>query len=471
MTNSAMRRRNGGRAATAGPAAIFSWILYDLAAQPYFTLITTFVFAPYFAARVAPDAATGQAWWGYATAAAGLAIAVASPVLGAIADATGPRKPWIGVFSIVLIASSAALWFTEPGAPHSVPIALAAFALGTLAAEFGIVFTNAMMPDLVSPERLGRLSGTGWAVGYVGGMISLLLVLGFVAAQRDSGLTLLGLEPVFGLDWESGAGDRASGPFTAIWYMIFVVPLFLFTPDAPRRRRAVRAISGGIGELRRTVAGLSHLPNMTLYLLAHMVYVDGLVALFAFGGIYAAGLFGWTTVEIGLFGILLTITGTIGAFIGGFVDDLIGPKRVILMALGVLILSSLGIISLDVDRIGFFIETAAPGAGAPVFSSVPEIAYLVLGSLIGIAAGPLQSASRTLLVHLAPRQQLTQMFGLYAFSGKLTSFAGPFAVGLATTLSGDQRIGISVLILFFLAGMLLLLPVRDSLPGRGPENG
>ncbi len=450
--------RRGG----AGPAAITSWILFDLAAQPYFTLITTFVFAPFFASRVAESAVAGQASWGYATAAAGLVIALLSPVLGAIADATGPRKPWIAGFSVVIVIASAALWLAEPGAPYAVAIALIAFALGTIAAEFAIVFTNAMMPDLVPPERLGRLSGTGWAVGYVGGMISLILVLGFLAARPETGLTLLGFAPLFGLDPETGAGDRAAGPFTAIWYLIFVAPLFLFTPDVKRRRHAGSAVADGLAELRRTIASLPGLPNLALYLLAHMVYVDGLVALFAFGGIYAAGQFGWSTVEIGLFGILLTITGTIGAFIGGRLDDYFGPKNVVIVALALLTAAAIGILSLDARTIAFVFPVAPPAPGAPSFSSAPEIAYLVLGGVIGAASGPLQSASRTLLVALAPRDRLTQMFGLYALSGKLTSFVGPFAVGLVTALSNSQRVGISVLIVFFVGGILLLLPIRTA---------
>ncbi|MCC2111719.1 MAG: MFS transporter, partial [Hyphomicrobiales bacterium] len=378
------------------------------------------------------------------------------------ADATGPRKPWIAAFSIVIVIASATLWLAEPGAPNAAMIALIAFALGTVAVEFAIVFTNAMMPDLVPPERLGRLSGTGWAVGYIGGMISLILVLGFLAARPETGLTLLGFEPLFGLDPETGAGDRTAGPFTAIWYVIFIAPLFLFTPDVARRRDTGSAVAKGLAELRQTIAALPGLPNLALYLLAHMVYVDGLVALFAFGGIYAAGQFGWSTVEIGLFGILLTITGTIGAFVGGRLDDRFGPKNVVLVALALLTAAAIGILSLDASTVAFVIAVAPPASDAPSFSSAPEIAYLALGGVIGAAAGPLQSASRTLLVALAPRDRLTQMFGLYALSGKLTSFIGPLAVGLVTAVSGSQRIGISVLIAFFVAGIALLLPIRTE---------
>src|SRR6266571_1328899 len=181
-------------------AAVISWIFFDWAAQPYFTLITTFVFAPYFASFVAPDPASGQALWGFATAAAGLMIALMSPVLGAIADASGRRKPWIAVFGAMLVIGSCLMWFGRPGDQGGIPALLAAYAFATIGVEFATVFNNAMMPTLVPPERIGRLSGTGWATGYVGGILSLILVLGFLAAGPESGLTLFGLKPLFGLD-------------------------------------------------------------------------------------------------------------------------------------------------------------------------------------------------------------------------------------------------------------------------------
>ncbi len=180
--------------------AVVAWVLFDPAAQPFFSLITTFVFAPYFAARVAANPVDGQAMWGYAAGTAGLIIAILSPVLGSIADATGPRKPWVAAFSVLLVVGSAALWFAEPGAEGAVPIALVFFAIGTIGAEFATVFTNAMMPELVDSSRLGRLSGIAWAAGYVGGLISLTVMLGFLAGSPDTGLTLFGLVPAFGLD-------------------------------------------------------------------------------------------------------------------------------------------------------------------------------------------------------------------------------------------------------------------------------
>src|ERR671934_2055413 len=234
-------------------AAVISWIFFDWAAQPYFTLITTFVFAPYFATHVAPDPASGQALWGFATAAAGMAIALLSPVLGAIADATGRRKPWIAAFGALLVIGSCLMWFGKPGEASVIPALLLAYAIATVGVEFATVFNNAMMPTLVPPDRIGRLSGTGWATGYIGGIVSLIIVLGFLAASPDSGRTLFGLAPLFGLDPATHQGDRITGPLTAIWFIVFVTPMFLLTPDYPAKRPLREALHAGLSELKGTL--------------------------------------------------------------------------------------------------------------------------------------------------------------------------------------------------------------------------
>src|SRR5437667_12326631 len=267
-------------------AAVVSWIFFDWAAQPYFTLITTFVFAPYFANYVAPDPASGQALWGFATAAAGLMIALMSPVLGAIADASGRRKPWIAGFGALLVIGASMMWIGKPGDPSVIPSLLLAYAIASVGVEFATVFNNAMMPTLVPPDRIGRLSGTGWATGYIGGILSLILVLGFLAANPDTGRTLFGVAPLFGLDPVSHQGDRITGPLTGIWFIIFVLPMFLLTPDYPAKRPARAALREGLLELKQTLGDLPRQKSMAIFLFANMIYTDGLVSLFAFGGIY-----------------------------------------------------------------------------------------------------------------------------------------------------------------------------------------
>jgi MFS transporter, UMF1 family len=441
-------------------AAVISWIFFDWAAQPYFTLITTFVFAPYFATHVAADPASGQALWGFATAAAGLAIALMSPVLGAIADASGRRKPWIAAFGVLLVIGSCLMWFGRPGDPSVISPLLLAYAIATVGVEFATVFNNAMMPTLVPPDKIGRLSGTGWATGYVGGIFSLILVLGFLAANPDTGHTLFGFTPLFGLDPVTHQGDRITGPLTGIWFIIFVMPMFLLTPDYPARYPVRQALREGLNELKQTLSELPQRKSMAAFLLANMIYTDGLVSLFAFGGIYAAGTFGWNTIQIGTFGILLAIAGTFGAWLGGKLDDKVGPKRVIAGSMTLLLLAIIAILLVDKDSI-LFIKVAAPVPGGALFAGAAERAYLVLGCVIGAVGGPLQAASRTLLIRMAPKDRIAQYFGLFALTGKVTSFIGPLLIGVITATTESQKAGMAVLVLFFVAGLALLARVRD----------
>src|SRR6267142_1585505 len=442
-------------------AAVISWIFFDWAAQPYFTLITTFVFAPYFATHVASDPASGQALWGFATAAAGLMIALMSPVLGAIADASGRRKPWIAAFGALLVIGSSLMWFGKPGDASVIPPLLLAYAIATVGVEFATVFNNAMMPSLVPPDQIGRLSGTGWATGYVGGILSLILVLGFLAANPETGRTLFGFMPLFGLDPVTHQGDRITGPLTGIWFIIFVLPMFLLTPDYPAKRPVREALRAGLIELKQTLGELPKQKSMAAFLLANMIYTDGLVSLFAFGGIYAAGTFGWHTIQIGTFGIILAIAGTLGALLGGKLDDAVGPRRVIVGSLLILLFAIAAILLVDKDTI-FFVKVAPPAPDGALFSGAAERAYLVLGCLIGAACGPLHAASRSLVIRLAPKDRIAQYFGLFALTGKVTSFIGPLLIGAITAVTASQKAGMALLVVFFVAGLALLAWVRDE---------
>ena len=442
-------------------AAVVSWIFFDWAAQPYFTLITTFVFAPYFASFVAPDPASGQALWGFATAAAGLMIALMSPILGAIADASGRRKPWIAGFGCLLVVGSGLMWFGKPGDPSIIPTLLLSYAIASVGVEFATVFNNAMMPTLVPPEKIGRLSGTGWATGYVGGILSLILVLGFLASNPETGRTLFGFMPLFGLDPVTHAGDRITGPLTGVWFIIFVLPMFLLTPDYPAKLPVRAALRQGLTELKQTLGELPKQKSLATFLLANMIYTDGLVSLFAFGGIYAAGTFGWHTIQIGTFGIVAAFAGVFGAWLGGKLDDSLGPKRVIAGSMLVLLLALAAILLVERDSI-LFVKVAPPVPGGPLFAGAAERAYLVLGCLIGAAGGPLQAASRTMLIRLAPQDRIAQCFGLFALTGKVTSFIGPLLIGVVTAVTASQKAGMALLAVFFVVGLALLSRVREA---------
>ena len=453
----------GGESATgadvSSPLGQVAWAMYEWARNPYVLLITIYIFAPYFTTTVVGDPVRGQALWGDIASYAGFIIAVLAPFLGAIADAGGRRKPWIAAFSVLVVVGCTMLWWTAPGAPSAVAIALTGYVVATIGFEFATVFNNAMMPSLVPPEQLGRLSGTGWAVGYFGGLICLMLMLVFALANADTGMTLAGIKPILGLDPATGGGARASGPFSALWYVVLVLPMFLFVPDRPHLRPLGSAVGAGLAEVTHTLRALGSGGNISRYLLAHLIYADGLIALFAFGGIYAIGIFGWSVYQIGLFGILLTIAGTFGALIGGWLDDRLGAKTVVLGALIGLIATVIAILSISSDRILFVVAVAPPTAGH-LFASPGEHLYLVLGALAGVLAGPVQSASRTLLVRLSPPDKVTEYFGLYALSSRLTAFVGPLTVGALTAWTASQRIGMSALVVIFIIGAALLAFVK-----------
>ena len=450
-------------AAPAGKLALFGWVLFDWATQPFYTLVVTFLFAPYFVTGFMADPDRGAALWAYATGIAELIAAALAPVLGAIADTGHRRKPWIAGFSVLLAAGMCGLWLAAPGATGMVPVVLIAFGLAVIGAELATVFTNAMMVSLVSDRRLGTLSGLGWATGYVGGLVSLALVAGLLVADPNSGKTLLGLPPLVPLDPATREGDRLVGPFSALWYLVFVLPLFLFTPDRGTKTLHGRAVTAGLAQLVRSVKDLvRHHGQVALFLLARMLYADGLGAVFAFGGIYAAYVFGWGVTELGLFGIILTVAGTIGAALGGLLDDRKGSKTVIAATLLLFIAASVGVLSVDRGHVLFVVPVEPKLQGSAPFSSLGEQVYLAFAVLIGLASGPIQASSRTLLARLCPPGKTTEFFGFFSFSGKITAFAAPLAIGAVTHASGSQRIGIATSLAFLVAGLLLLLRVRTK---------
>jgi UMF1 family MFS transporter len=415
--------------ARASPRALVAWAAYDWANSAFPTVIQTFLFSAYFTTAVALDETAGTALWGQATSLVAIAIAIASPVLGAIADAGGRLKPWLAVLTLGAAAATAALWFVEPD-PAFVPLALVALGLGTFGFELGTVFYNAMLPAIAPKRMLGRISGWAWGLGYLGGLVCMgvaLLVLVRPAA------------PPFGLDAAAAEPVRAVALLAAAWMLVFALPLFLFVPD--RRATglpAAAAVRSGIAMLWKTLKSLPRHGNVLRFLLAKMIYIDGLNTLFAFGGIYAAGSFGFGMEEILVFGILLNVAAGLGAAGFAWLDDWLGAKPTILIALGSLTLLSLVVLPVA-DRDWFY----------------------GLALAIGIFLGPTQAASRSLMARLAPPQLATEFFGLYALSGKATAFLGPAMLAFATTAFDSQRAGMATIPPFFVVGFLLLLMVKE----------
>lgn len=409
--------------------AIVSWCLYDWANSAYPTVITTFVFGAYFTKAVAATPEAGTAAWGYALGTAGFAVAVVGPVLGAVADQGGRRKPWLAVLTALAIVTTALLWFTRPN-PADAMWALMLVALSTVAFEFGMVFYNAMLPDLVGPDRVGRVSGWGWGLGYAGGLACLLIALfGFVQTQT----------PLFGVTTEAAGNIRAVTLLAAVWFAVFSLPLFVFTPDRPAVRLGVlRAVLEGLAALRETMREIRNYAPILRFLVARMFYADGLATLFAVGGIYAAGTFGMSFGEVVQFGIALNVTAGIGAFAFAWADDRLGAKPVIAIALVALI-----------------------SLGAAALLVTGKTAFWAIGMALGVFVGPVQAASRSMMARLAPPVMRTEMFGLYALSGKATAFLGPLVFGLATDIFDSQRAGMATILVFLGIGLVLLLPVRE----------
>jgi UMF1 family MFS transporter len=444
---------------------IWGWYFFDWASQPYNTLLLTFIFGPYFAEIArghymaegldeAAAKAAAQAYWAWGLTIASLSIAVFAPILGAIADGTGRRLVWVWAFSLFYITGAAGLWWIAPGGDEDMLLrAVLLFGIGFIGMEFATIFTNALMPGLTQADDLGAVSGTGFAFGYLGGLLALIAMLLLFVEDPNTGLNRLGLPLPFGLEAEASEGTRFVGPFTALWYAVFMIPFFLWVRE-PRTAARPLHLGRAFASLRDLIRSLRYRRSLAAYLAASLCYRDALNALYAFGGVYASGVLNWSIIQIGIFGIVGAVTAMVAAFIGGRADRAFGPKPVIRASILVLILVCLVIVGMDRDSLwGMALDPA---------SNLPDRIFFVCGALIGAAGGALQAASRTMMARHTTPDRATEAFGLFALSGKVASFISPALIALATTASGDQRIGIAPLILLFVLGLVLLRFVRPK---------
>jgi UMF1 family MFS transporter len=431
---------------------IWGWFFFDWASQPFHTLLITFIFAPYIK-ELLGDGTTAQSAWGFGIAAAGFVIAVLAPFLGAMADTAGNRLRWIWGFSVMYVLGSYGLWWAAPDS-FNLTLTLLSFAIGMIGMEFATIFTNSMLPDLGTEEEIGRISGNGWAFGYVGGLLALVIMLVFFAESATTGKTFVGLSPVLGLDPEMREGTRSVGPLTAIWYAVFMIPFFLWVRDPKPSKPPKGAVGRALREVVSTVKSLPKTPSLFAYLSSSMLYRDALNGMYMFGGIYAAGVLEWSVVDTGIFGILAIISGAVFAWIGGGLDAKFGPKPVITTCIWVLSFVAISIVFVSRDSI----------YGIPVTegSNLPDIAFYVLGSMIGAAGGVIQAASRSMMVRQANPEKMAEAFGLYALAGKATSFLAPLLIGVTTAITQSQQIGVSPLIGLFLIGLILLRWVKPD---------
>lgn len=418
--------------------AVQGWALYDFANSAYTTLIVTFIYSVYFTQQIAPDGITGTALWSRGVTVTAILVALLSPVLGALADRGGLRRPLLLGSTAITVVGVAALFLPGPG---EVALALGIFIVSNVAYELCGVFYNSYLPEIAPPDKIGRVSGYGWALGYLGGLLAMAVAL-VVFVLPDP--------PRFGLDAATGEHIRATTLLVAVWFGVLSIPMFLWVKE-PRpvadRPAAGALVRGAFAQLGATLGELRRYRQIVRLLAARMVYNDGLVTIFAFGPIFAAETFGFTLTEVMYWGLALNVTAGLGAFAMGFLDDRLGGRR-----------------TLFVTLVGLFV-----GALWAVTADTKTSLYLA-GLWVGIFVGPNQAASRSLLGRFVPREKETEFFGFFAFSGKAIAFMGPLLLGIVTEVTGSQRWGMATILAFFVIGGLLLATV-DEAEGRATAQG
>jgi UMF1 family MFS transporter len=420
------------------------------------------------------DPVRGQEAWSLANTLVGICVALLAPLLGAISDRTGPRKPWLITVAVIMSICCIALWYAMPGAVGGLPISVILLLIVILATcfQFTEVFHNALLASIAPADRVGVLSGYGISTGNLGTLAAMLVML-FGVALPASGITFGGLlpdKPLFGLDPATYEHNRIAGPVAGVWFLIFIVPLMLWTPDRPSTGVAMGpAVREGLAQLWLTIKRVRKVSNVALYLLARMLYTDGKVAVLAYSGIYAAGVFGWELTDILLFALVLSPFSILGGFIGGGLDKRFGSKRAILVGVGMSCIGMLGAVSITPDQI-FFLPYDAGAAEPlwqfPYFQTLPEVLYIVVVMTLAISITAAFCTSRTMMARIAPVSMMSQFFGLYALSGTATSFLGHALVAAFTAAFVSQRAGFASLIILMLAGFVLMFWVRQE---RAPE--
>ena len=401
------------------------WALYDWASSPVPTLHATFIFAVYFTTVIMPEG--GSVVWAYMTGITAFTIALIAPLLGSYADSTGKFKDLIVLFIALGSIATGLLWFAQPNEAFiSYAIILSAISIFFLESSF--IFYNAILGKMIQRDHIGSLSGLAWGGGYIGSVIALIVVL-VVFIMPDKSF--------FALDKSQSEHIRATMLFAASWAIIFSLPMMFYLPSFSQKNNKNNKNSA-ILSLKTSIIEARKIPNLLRFLLARMAYNDGLITLFAFGGIYAAKVFSFSQFEIILFAIGLNISAGMGAIIGGFLDDNIGPIKTIKLAL-----------------IGLFL------CGLVAIITPYKMIFWIVGVGLGLFVGPVQSASRTYLSLTASDKHKGGLFGLYMVSGKLTSFIGPFLYGWLVMMSGNERYGMAVVLLLIALGFVLL-PSKDA---------
>ena len=401
---------------------VLSWSMYDFGSSAFNTLMVTFIFSRYFTDVMAPDVNTGTILWTRAINITAVVVALITPVLGAVADYSGRKKLFLVTFALASILFTTVLFFVGPSAAT---MALVIFVLANIGFEAANVFYWAFLADVSDERNIGRVSGLGFGLGYMGGLIALAIGLGLVRSW---------------LPKTDYINVRATILLVAIWFLVFSIPMFLFVKQKVKPQRIEGGyLRHGFERLFDTISHARKFREAGKLLIARMIYNDGLTTIIAMASIYAGAVLGMPLDAVLMMGIALNVFAGLGALGFGYVDDRIGGKKTIMISLVFLI-------------VGAAIGVATKTVGG----------FWVAASIIGLMMGPNQSASRSLLAKLTPVQKQAEFFGLFSFSGKLSSMLGPLVYGSIVAATGDHKLAMASIIGFFVVGGLILLLVREE---------
>ena len=405
---------------------ILNFALYDFANSAFTTIVITFIFSTYFAKQIAPNPILGQSYWGWAIGVTGILVAIIGPILGSIADKKNYTEFFIKLFTIICISLTALLWFSKPSEKYLL-FTLIIVASANFFYELSLIFYNSILKRISKTSDLGKSSGFSFALGYIGGILILIICIK-IFIDND-------VLP-FGLSKENSENIRATSIVVAVWYLIFSIP-FLFSLKKKINNK-IELSSDNIKKIKDLIWN-NGLNNLGKFLIARMLYADGLNAIIVMGGIFAVGVFNLEIKDLLILSILMNVTAFIGAIVGGYANDKFSSKSVIIFSLLGLIISS---------SIILFVKS--------------QLFFLIFAAINGFFIGPIQSASRVFITKSIDENNQASGFGLFALSGKLTSFIGPLLVSTITYISSSQRIGFSSAIILLLIGLLILLKVKKN---------
>ena len=449
----------------ASPLGYLSWTFGQGARDPYYIMVIIYIFFPYFSNTVVGDPVHGQTLIGYLNATAGIILALTAPFLGAIADKNGRRKPWIVATVIIMAIGACALWFIKPGGT-GIGIYPALFILLIISVAFAIseVFHNAMLPGITPVNKLGFVSGLAFSLGNVGGVLLMLFVLLAFSLPGTIDWSFLPANALFGIDQASHEHDRIVGPIAAIWMLLFTMPVLLFTPDGKSSGTpAWNAAKEGVRDVIKTMGQLKHYSNIAIYLVGRMFFIDGMIGVMTFGGVYASGTFQWGTTTLLILGLVTSSSAMIGAFVGGKLDDLLGSIRTLQISIAMSSLVLVTLVSIEPDTILFLVPVSTqPVWSFPYFQSLSELMYFGTMQIFAMFFVTGLSSSRTLMARISPPALMTQFFGLFALSGTVTAFLAPLLVATTTAWFQSQRAGFASLVILMVIGSIMLLKVKEE---------